>query len=167
MTEPAMHPAELHNRVVHFAEAARLGRLAALDALQQVESEVIEYVRFAGRMAAARDAQVTANAEGKVMADPAITSARAARLVEPRTGTQRARLLDYIVTAPAGVTDFEAERDLRMLPSSLRPRRTELQAGGYVVDSGRTRQHRGSQWSIWLPTAEANAWYTRRMGGAA
>jgi hypothetical protein len=117
--------------------------------------------------AAARDAEVTRPAEGIVAADPAATSARAARLVAPRTGSQRARLLEYIVTAPGGVTDFEAARDLRLLPNAVRPRRGELAGGGYVVDSGRTRRHRGSQWTVWTATDEANAWYQRQIGGAA
>ncbi|GAB3154187.1 hypothetical protein GCM10027258_57700 [Amycolatopsis stemonae] len=163
---PAMHPAELVNRTVHFAEAARDGRVRALDALAAVEAEVLGYVRHLGEMAAVRDAQVTANVEGKVTADPSMTSARAARNVEPRTGNQRGAILRFIVEGN-GSTDFEIARDLRILPNSVRPRRGELAEAGYVVDSGRTRQHRGSDWVVWEATAEARAWYGRNFGGAA
>lgn len=163
---PPMHPIELVNRTVHFAEAARGGRLRALDALAAVEAEVLGYVRHLGDMAAVRDAEVTRNAEGKVSADPPATSARAARLVEPRTGNQRGAILRFIVEGD-GSTDFEIARDLRILPNSVRPRRGELAEAGYVADSGRTRQHRGSDWVVWEATAEGRAWYRRAFGGAA
>ncbi|MEV6879567.1 hypothetical protein [Amycolatopsis sp. NPDC051128] len=163
---PPMHPAELVNRTVHFAEAARDGRMRALDAIAAVEAEVLGYVRHLGDMAAVRDAQVTADAEGKVSADPAATSARAARLVEPRTGNQRGAILRFIVEGN-GSTDFEIARDLRILPNSVRPRRGELAEAGYVVDSGRIRRHRGSDWVVWEATDEGRAWHRRAFGGAA
>lgn len=163
---PPLHPAELVNRTVHFAEAAREGRMRALDAIAAVEAEVVGYVRRLGDMAAVRDAQVTRNAEGKVTADPPVTSARAARLVEPRTGNQRGAILRFIVEGN-GATDFEIARDLRILPNSVRPRRGELAEGGYVVDSGRTRRHRGADWVVWEATGEGRAWYQRQVGGAA
>ncbi|WIY05442.1 hypothetical protein QRX60_16925 [Amycolatopsis mongoliensis] len=162
VASPAMHPAELVNRTVHFAEAAREGRLRALDAIVAVEAEVLAYVRHLGDMAATRDAEVTRSAEGKVAADPTGTSARAARLVEPRTGNQRGAILRFIVEGN-GSTDFEIARDLRILPNSVRPRRGELTDGGYVVDSGRTRRHRGSDWVVWEATDEARAWYARTL----
>jgi hypothetical protein len=163
---PAMHPAELVNRTVHFAQAAREGRLRALDAIAAVEAEVLGYVRHLGDMAAVRDAEVTRNAEGKVSADPPATSARAARLVEPRTGNQRGAILRFIVEGN-GSTDFEIARDLRILPNSVRPRRGELAESGYVVDGGRTRRHRGSDWVVWEATAEGRAWYGRAFGTGA
>ncbi|MEV4604826.1 hypothetical protein AB0K15_46685 [Amycolatopsis sp. NPDC049253] len=167
MTEPATHPNELVNRTVHFAQAARDGRLAALDAIAAVEAEVLGYVRHLGAMAALRDAQVTANAEGKVQADPAVTSARAARNVEPRTGNQRGRILAFLVEHGDGGTDFELGVVLGILPNSVRPRRGELVDAGYLVDSGTTRRHRGSDWTVWVPTDEGRAWHARTRGGAA
>jgi hypothetical protein len=137
--------------------------MAAEQALAGLRAEVEAHLANLG----IRDTEVTANQEGLVSADPSATSARAARLVAPKAGSQRARLLEYIVTAPAGVTDFEAARDLRLLPNAVRPRRGELIGGGYVADSGQTRQHRGSQWTVWVATDEGNAWYARKIGGAA
>lgn len=32
---------------------------------------------------------------------------------------------------------------------------------------GQTRQHRGSQWTVWLASNEGHAWYRRQVGGAA
>lgn len=166
MTEPATHPAELVNRTVHIAEAARRGRLAALDALASIEAEVLGFVRHLGNMTALRDAEVTANAEGKVRAEPSMTSARAARNVEPRTGTQRAAVLIDIVEHD-GATDLDIARRLSMLDSSVRPRRGELVEGGYVADSGRIREHRGSTWVVWQATTDGRAWYVRNTSGGA
>ncbi len=113
-----------------------------------------------------RDAEVSENRDGMVQADPSTTSARSARLVAPRSGTQRARLLTFIVEAPAGATDYEAERDLGLLGNAVRPRRNELVGGGYLTDSGTTRRHRGSDWIVWQATDEARAWYQRQAGAA-
>jgi hypothetical protein len=45
--------------------------------------------------------------------------------------------------------------------SSVRPRRGELLEDGYVIDTGRVREHRGSQWVVWMPTDLAMDWYLR------
>jgi hypothetical protein len=119
--------------------------------------------KAAGPMDRLRDAGVSENREGMVQANPAMTSASAARLVEPRSGTQRARLLAYVVEAPSGATGYEGERNLGLLGNSLRPRRIELATDGYVTDSGRTRRHRGSDWVVWEATDEARAWYARTI----
>ncbi|MGA6164288.1 hypothetical protein [Amycolatopsis magusensis] len=165
-TKPAAtHPAELVNRTVHLAEAARTGRLAALDALTKVEAEVLGYVRHMQTMAAVHQAEITAATDGKVAADPKPTSSQAARRVAPRTGTQRGAVLAFIVEH-GGATDHEIARGLSMLDSSVRPRRGELVEGGYVTDSGRTREHQGSPWVIWTATPSGNAWQSMINGEA-
>jgi hypothetical protein len=60
------------------------------------------------------------------------TSRAAALAVFPRTGTQRARVLNYIRSARDGRTDEEIATGLAMNPSSVRPRRIELVTGGWV-----------------------------------
>jgi hypothetical protein len=164
VTEPAHVPVGSLARALHFAEQAKLGRLDALEALDRAAAEVSAFVEQQRRTAAARDAEVTGDREGKVVANPASTSAKAARNVEPRTGTQRARVLVDIVEH-AGATDHEIARRLSMLDSSVRPRRGELAEGGYVVDSGRIREHQGSDWTVWQATANGMSWYRRNAGG--
>jgi hypothetical protein len=150
-------------RVRHFGDLAREGRLDALAAIGRIEAEVEAYLV---RQAAVRDAEVTGNGEGMVRADPAITSARAARNVEPNTGNQRGRILTALVEH-GGLTDLELAVKLGMLDNSVRPRRTELVAGGYAEDSGRVREHRGSEWIVWTATEAGRAWWSRNVGSAA
>ena len=133
------------------------GRMPLMDALIFAEAELELYQKIT----AARDAQVTAPVEGLVSRNPASTSAKAARRVEPKSGTQRAAVLREIVER-GGCTDYELSFRLRLLASSVRPRRLELQQHGYVINSGRTREHRGTTWIIWAPTAEAIAWHARQ-----
>ncbi|MGW4129471.1 hypothetical protein [Amycolatopsis japonica] len=164
---PVYTISRLRNVVTANVAAVRAGVLKLTEAENAILRAVDDIEGRRRAAAAARDAEVTANAEGRVSAEPPATSARAARLVEPRTGSQRARILRYVVEAPNGVTDYEISRDLQLLPNSVRPRRGELADGGYVVDSGRTRRHRGSDWAVWEATDEAHAWFRRRIGGAA
>lgn len=151
------------SRVRHFAEEARQGRLAALEALRRAEAEVDAYL---ARQAQARDAEVRATTEGKVSTDPKATSARAARDIAPKAGSQRARILSALAEH-GGLTDLEIAGQLGLLDNSVRPRRTELVSGGYVVDSGRTRTHRGREWVVWEATEEGRAWWRSQIGGAA
>ncbi|NIJ10610.1 hypothetical protein FHU38_000954 [Saccharomonospora amisosensis] len=161
--EPAVQVSGSLYRVRHFAEEARQGRLAALEALRRAEAEVDAYL---ARQAQARDAEVRAAGEGKVAADPRPTSAQAARTIAPRVGTQRARILAAIVEY-GGLTDHELAERLGMLDNSVRPRRTELVSGGFAADSGRVRTHRGTAWVVWEATEEGRAWWRSLLGGAA
>ncbi|EHR62650.1 helix-turn-helix domain-containing protein [Saccharomonospora cyanea] len=160
---PAEQPTGNLARVKHFAEQARQGRLAALEALNQAVAEVDAYL---ARQAQARDTEVRATTEGKTTANPRATSARAARNIAPKTGTQRARVLAAVVRH-GGLTDLELAEQLGLLENSVRPRRTELVTGGYVVDSGRTRTHRGTEWVVWEATDAGKAWFADQLGGAA
>jgi len=141
---------------IHFCQEGRAGRIPQSEALDYAEAEL----RLYQKILAARDAQVTANTEGLTSRNPTTTSARAARKVEVRTGTQRAAVLSDIC-AHDGATDFELSHRLRLLASSVRPRRLELAQGGYVVDSGTTRKHRGTAWTLWTPSAAGMAWFAR------
>jgi hypothetical protein len=142
-------------RVRHFGDLARQGRLDALAAIDRMVAEVDTYL---ARQAAVRAEEVSGNREGRVSRDPRSTSASAARRVAPRAGSQRGRVLTAIVEF-GGLTDYELSEKLSLLDNSIRPRRSELQADSYVVDSGRIRQHRGSAWAVWQATPKGLDWY--------
>ncbi|WP_336156665.1 hypothetical protein [Amycolatopsis sp. VC5-11] len=164
---PVYTVSRLQQLVTADLAGLRAGTLAPGEAADRIEATVASFAAEREAATARLMAEVTADAEGKVAADPALTSARAARLVEPRTGNQRGRILTFIVESGAGSTDYEIERDLRIMGNSVRPRRLELVEGGYLADSGKTRQHRGSEWVVWSATDAGRAWYARTQGGAA
>lgn len=158
--EPAYVPTGALPRVAHFYEQVKLGRLDALEGLKRAAAEVAAHLEQLRRTAAARDAQVTENREGKLRANASATSARAARNIIPKMGSQRGRVLSYIASNN-GATDHQISRALGILDSSVRPRRGELLEDGYVIDTGRVREHRGSEWTVWMPTDLGMDWYLR------
>jgi hypothetical protein len=81
-------------------------------------AEVAAHLDQVRRTAAARDAQVTGDREGKLNANPSATSARAARNIIPKVGTQRGRVLAYIASNN-GATDHQISRSLGILSVSL------------------------------------------------
>lgn len=97
---------------------------------------------------------VSGDRGGKVRSDAPATSRAAARgLLRP--GSQRFRVLEYLAWRPA--TDHEVQHNLGMDPSTERPRRGELVDAGYVVESGKTKRHRGREWVIWRVTESGRA----------
>lgn len=94
---------------------------------------------------------VTRPSEGLTRSDASDTSRAAARLVQIRTGTQRAKVLIHLVKfGPA--TDVEIAEALGLSPNSERPRRIELTSGGFVTDTGDTREHHGAAHTLWAAT---------------
>jgi len=82
-----------------------------------------------------------ANAVGKFRGDAGKTMIASAVAAYPATGTARRRVLDAIAQAgERGRTDEELQDELNMNPSTERPRRIELVEGGWIEDSGTTRQ---------------------------
>jgi hypothetical protein len=83
---------------------------------------------------------------------PRDTQVAAAAAVLPRTGTQRARVLEAIKGAgPAGMTDQEVAVRLAMAENSVRPRRLELADAGLIEDSGERRETSGGNPAIvWI-----------------
>lgn len=78
---------------------------------------------------------------GLVRRDHPDTSYAAARRVEPRTGTQRAKVLDLIRRrGDFGATDRELQLTLHLPGNSERPRRVELTQAGWLRDSGERRE---------------------------
>lgn len=70
--------------------------------------------------------------------DAADTSRAAALRALPRSGTQRARVLNLLRNA-GPMTDEEMQKALALSPNAQRPRRVELVSGGWVRDSGLRR----------------------------
>lgn len=77
------------------------------------------------------------------------TSRAAAAQALPKSGTNRARILDYITKA-GGATDEELELALNLSGNTVRPCRVSLVQDGWVVDSGKRRPVRsGNDAIIW------------------
>ncbi|QWF81159.1 hypothetical protein [Amycolatopsis sp. CA-230715] len=152
---------------LYYVGQALRGRRGRVDAMTRAEAELSAVVAREAKVAAARDAEVSVPAEGKVARSPRASSARAARLVEPKTGTQRARILDHLVLVGAA-TDHDLVRALGIGESSVRPRRGELVDAGYVVDSGETTHYQpnGPTWTVWKPTDAARSWHRRARESA-
>lgn len=85
-----------------------------------------------------RRPEVAENKTGLVSREHPDTSKRAALEVRPRTGTQRARILDLVESyAHRGLTRDEIADKLRMSPNTVRPRVKELLDGGHLKVSAR------------------------------
>lgn len=88
---------------------------------------------------------LTENRIGKFQrpGNAAETQRAAAVMAYPASGTQRAKVLDFIDSSGEyGATDEEIQVFLGMNPSTQRPRRVELVEGGWIEDSGRRRKTR-------------------------
>ena len=78
--------------------------------------------------------------------------------MEPRTGTQRGRILELLRNSEQGLTDEAMQDLLGMNPNSQRPRRNELVAEGWVVDSGERRSTKGkSNAIVWVAATHPGA----------
>jgi hypothetical protein len=108
-----------------------------------------------------------ANTVGKMPTGPQPTTKAAALKVLPRTGTQRAEVLDAIIGAGAyGMTDAELQRALGMNPNTERPRRVELVEGGWIADSGQRRASAGADLSIvWTLSLQGRQRLVNLVGG--
>lgn len=82
------------------------------------------------------------------------TSVAAAEQIEPFTGTQRGRVLEFIRRCEeCGATDEEIQIGLSMNPSTQRPRRVELVRMGFIRDSGKVRPTQaGRDAVVWIRT---------------
>jgi hypothetical protein len=80
---------------------------------------------------------------------PRDTQTAAAAAALPRSGTQRAKVLEVIRQAgPAGLTDQEIAVVLGLAENSVRPRRLELADDGLIEDSGERRETSGGNPAI-------------------
>jgi hypothetical protein len=82
------------------------------------------------------------------------TSRQAAQAIAPAAGTLRAAVLHCITVAgEQGMTDEEGCAMSEMNPSTWRPRRGELEKGGFIRDTGRTRKSTaGRDMVVWCST---------------
>jgi hypothetical protein len=82
------------------------------------------------------------------------TSVEAAEAIEPKVGTLRRAVLQFIRQRGSdGATDEEIQLALNWNPSTQRPRRVELCNLGLVRDSGRTRLTKaGRKAVVWIAT---------------
>lgn len=77
------------------------------------------------------------------------TSRQAAANALPKSGTNRARILDYI-RANQGATDEEIEVALKLSGNTVRPCRVSLVQDGWVTDLGQRRAVRsGNPAIVW------------------
>jgi len=90
---------------------------------------------------------------------PRDTQVAAAAAALPRSGTQRARVLEAIRGAgAAGMTDQEVAVRLAMAENSVRPRRLELADARLIEDSGERRETSGGTPAIvWRATRRGPA----------
>lgn len=92
------------------------------------------------------------------------TEAAAAQLIRPKTGTQRAKVLDAIAAAPDGLTDEQIAETTWLYLYSAAPRRTELVKGGWVIDSTDRREtSRGTAAVVWTLSAAGRAALTGKV----
>lgn len=98
---------------------------------------------------------------GPVRSGALATERAAALAVAPKTGTIRREVLELIArTEDYGAThpELEAKLEGRAAPSSVRTRCSELVAGGWVLDSGRTRPTAaGLEATVWTITMKGRA----------
>ncbi len=88
------------------------------------------------------------------------TSVLAAAAIAPHRATQRDRILAYLAMYPS--TDQELAQRLGMDPSSVRPRRIELERDGLVTGFGSRRTASGRLAKVWGCT---DVWYGHRGEG--
>ena len=86
-----------------------------------------------------------------------VTSYAASVAMLPHAGTLRRRILGHLVARGIlGATDGEIQEALQLKGSTERPRRKELQDGGFVEDSGLIRlTDSGRAAVVWRATDKA------------
>lgn len=100
---------------------------------------------------------VLAPREGKVMHDAAPTSAKAARAVAVKSGSQRAQVL-RVLLRDGPLTDLGIQAGTGLGPDSERPRRVELVEMGLVGDHHEARLPNGNGATAWYLTEKGIAW---------
>jgi hypothetical protein len=80
------------------------------------------------------------------------TSIAAKIKAEPRMGSNRARVNQYIIDQmEVGATDQEIQAALRMSGDTLRPTRLSLLKDGLIYESGKLRKNaNGNECIVWM-----------------
>lgn len=109
---------------------------------------------FAGGGSPAPDAPDANHLGGFRSSDPSTSRISALRNY-PRSGTQRSRILDLALDL-GDVTTFECLGRLGLRHETASTRISELVRGGWLEDSGRTRESpAGGVQTVWRPTRAA------------
>jgi hypothetical protein len=139
---------------------SRLARLVAAEVDGFVTAVAASGRRTAPLARGVASADPGADGAGKAREDGRATSKAAALAAEPRTGTNRRAVLEAVAAVArdvrtVGLTDVEIQRATGLNPNSARPRRVELVDGGWLADSGVTREHHGREHTVWVLTDKA------------
>jgi hypothetical protein len=118
--------------------------------------------RRAPRASGVASASPTVNAPGRTARAATETSRRAALAVLPKTGGQRRRILDAVAAVArtpgvVGLTDVQLATSTGLPPNTVRPRRGELVAGGWLEPADTKREHHGREHTVWCLTQKAAA----------
>jgi hypothetical protein len=95
------------------------------------------------------------------LSGPTDTSAAALAAALPKASGNRARVLKYVrwtcnnFPSRGGATDVELATLTKLSANSVRPRRGELVAQGWIEDSGVRRDHNGRPHIVWSLTEAA------------
>lgn len=92
---------------------------------------------------------VGAPGPGLIRTDARATSRAAGEGVAPRRGTHAWKVLCSLAAHPGGQTDLEIQFETGIPANTERPRRKELADGGFVRATTRTREHNGTDWTVW------------------
>jgi hypothetical protein len=85
------------------------------------------------------------------------TSKAAAVAIQPSAATLRAKVLEAIRAAPAGLTDEEGQAATGLRVQTYTPRRGELVKQGLIEDSGSTRAtSSGRKAVVWVEKKSSN-----------
>lgn len=133
----------LNNQVDHFKQAEEAEKVRNLQLAQQI-------TRLENDLKAARLTQPHAF----VQRNARPTSIKAAQAVLGRTGSQRVRILQQIVSrGQDGAIDDEVAQVLDMMPPRVASRRAELASGGWIETNGKERKTRmGQDAAVWVVT---------------
>lgn len=151
---------------------SRLAREVGAEADALAAAIAASAPRKAGCHRPAIETRPDTDSAGAARSDGGRTMKAAALAAEPRTGGQRRRVLDAIAAVArdpraVGLTDVEVQRATGLSPNSERPRRVELVAGGWIEDSGETREHHGREHVVWVLTEKAARWLAGQRTEAA
>jgi hypothetical protein len=80
----------------------------------------------------------------------------------PKPGTGGRAILDAVAAVArdprtVGLTDWQLAEITGLAANTVRPRRGELVTGGWLLDSGHTREHHGTAHRVWVLSDKAAA----------
>ena len=121
------------------------------------------------QQAANHDAATESQRWAKLFGDHAFdngteTSAEAAELVKPASGSMRLRILAAIIEAASGITDEMLEHRLQMKHQTASARRRELVLAGMIEANGKVMNSSGAMAQTWVATEEGHRAFEAQKG---